>query len=350
MAPPDVHPIVATARAKFRVPAIAVATMSRAGIDFEGIQGSRVIDQPDPATLDDYFHIGSCSKSVLAMMAGRLVEQGKLEWNAKFFDLLPDLAAQAHAAYRDMTLEDLFLCRAGIKPYTNMDTEPLPECQTRLDFIRHVLALEPSTSRKDGRFQHLYSNASYTMVAAMLERAAALSYEEMVARTFDSDFGMAVHFGWPNLLGTDQPWGHLITRGGIQPHPPGHEYRLPDVIKPAGDIAMTPRDFARYTLRHLRGLAGRDDYLARETWQFIHFGHPGFSLGVANGKLAGHHFSGCDGSAGTFFCRAILVPDVDFAFTIMMNAGSGTGTMKAMDWLSMKIAKQHFGWWWMFWI
>jgi hypothetical protein len=71
---------------------------------------------------------------------------------------------------------------------------------------------------------------------------------------------------------------------------------------------------------------------------------------VANGVLAGKQFSGFDGSAGTFFCRAILVPNSDFAFTIMMNAGSGTGRMRAIDWLSMKIVKQRFNWWWKFWL
>lgn len=342
--------LVAKTRTKFRIPAIAVMLMSPDGIHVEEIQGTCVFDRPGPATLDDFFHIGSCSKSVLAMMAGRLIEPGKLKWDAKFFDLLPELAGQSHAAYHDITLEDLFLCRAGIKPFTDLAAEPLPDFQTRSDFICHVLALEPASQRKGGRFQHLYSNASYTMVAAMLERAAGLAYEDMVLKTFDQDFGMTIHFGWPNLLGPDQPWGHLVTRGNVQSHPPEHEYRLPEVLKPAGDIAMTPRDFARYALRHLQGLRGADDFLARATWQRIHFGHPDFSLGVANGKLAGRRFSGFDGSAGTFFCRAILVPEADFAFTVMMNAGSGTSRMPALDWLTMKIVRQHFGWWWKFWL
>ncbi|OAD20199.1 hypothetical protein THIOM_004115, partial [Candidatus Thiomargarita nelsonii] len=76
----------------------------------------------------------------------------------------------------------------------------------------------------------------------------------------------------------------------------------------------------------------------------------GFSIGVANGVLGGKSFSGFDGSAGTFFCRSIIVPKSNFAITIMMNAGSGSGTMKAVDRLTMQIIKKHFNWWWKFWL
>ncbi|MEJ2407157.1 MAG: hypothetical protein P8171_23315, partial [Candidatus Thiodiazotropha sp.] len=69
-----------------------------------------------------------------------------------------------------------------------------------------------------------------------------------------------------------------------------------------------------------------------------------------NGILGGRRYSGFDGSAGTFFCRSIIVPDSDFAFAIMTNAGSGTGSMETVDWLTMRIVKEHFNWWWKFWL
>jgi len=55
-------------------------------------------------------------------------------------------------------------------------------------------------------------------------------------------------------------------------------------------------------------------------------------------------------SHGTFFCKAILIPNSDLTFTIMMNAGSGKEQMKAIDWLTMKITKKQFNWWWKFWM
>ncbi len=347
--------LVSKARENFKAPAIAVSVMNVDAIYLQEIQGVRVVDKPDKSTLDDYFHIGSCSKSVLAVMAAKLMEQDKITWQTRFFDVFPELKTNANAAYSDISLEDLFLCEAGIKAYTNAETEPFPDYKSsvgdrRLEFVNYLIAQPPSSKKKDGKFQHLYSNASYTMASAMLERVSNLSYEDLTRRTLSDDLGMSVHFGWPNSIGVDQPWGHTITKGKVESFPPEHDYKLPCLITPAGDLSMTPRDYAKYTQLHLRGLTGNDNYISSKAYRHIHFGHTGFSLGVVNGVLGGKRYSGFDGSAGTFFCRSIIVPDSDFAFIIMTNAGSGTGSMEAVDWLAMRIVKVYFNWWWKFWL
>ena len=347
--------LVSKARENFKVPAIAVSVMNADAIYLQEIRGVRVVDKPDQSTLDDYFHIGSCSKSVLAVMAAKLIEQNKITWQTRFFDVFPELKANANTAYSDISLEDLFLCEAGIKAYTNAETEPFPAYGSsvrdkRLEFVNHLIAQPPSSKKKDGKFQHFYSNASYTMASAMLERVSGLSYEDLATRTLTDDLGLSVHFGWPNSIGVDQPWGHTITKDKVEPLPPEHDYKLPCLITPAGDLSMTPRDYAKYTQLHLRGLKGNDNYISSKSYHHIHFGHAGFSLGVVNGVMGGKRYSGFDGSAGTFFCRSIIVPDSDFAFIIMTNAGSGTGSMDAVDWLTMRIVKVHFNWWWKFWL
>jgi D-alanyl-D-alanine carboxypeptidase len=188
------------------------------------------------------------------------------------------------------------------------------------------------------------------MASAMLERVSGLKYEDLVRKTLTDDLGMSVHIGWPNSISADQPWGHMITKDKVESFPPDHSYKLPYLITPAGDLSMTPKDYARYTQLHLRGLKGIDNYISSNAYRHIHFGHDGFSLGVANGTLGGKRYSGFDGSAGTFFCRSIIVPESDLAFTIMTNAGSGAGSMAAVDWLTMRIVKEHFDWWWKFWL
>ncbi len=343
------------ARKRYPVPAIAVTLMNSKTLLLQEVQGVRVMGKQAQATLDDYFHIGSCSKSVLAVMAAKLIEQKKITWQTRFFDVYPELKENADSAYHDITLEDLFLCQAGIKAYTDAETEPLPEYgpsvkARRLEFIKYLIAQPPSSRKKGGGFQHLYSNASYSMAAAMLEKVSGMKYEAHVKKMLTHDLGMSVHIGWPNSIGQDQPWGHLITGNKVESLPPEHDYKPPCLIAPAGDLSMTTRDYAKYTQLHLHGLTGNDNYISSASYRYIHFGHRGFSLGVANAALAGRKYSGFDGSAGTFFCRSILVPEADFAFTIMTNAGCASASMKAVDWLTMRIVKKHFNWWWKFWI
>lgn len=70
----DLSNVVREARAKFGVPAIAAAAMSSDAVHVQVVEGMRVSGRTDLATLDDYFHIGSYSKSVLAVMVAKLVE------------------------------------------------------------------------------------------------------------------------------------------------------------------------------------------------------------------------------------------------------------------------------------
>ncbi|MCI0505158.1 MAG: beta-lactamase family protein, partial [Gammaproteobacteria bacterium] len=110
---------IGQARKNYRLPAVAVTVMNSEKILLREIPGVRVKDRKDQATFDDYFHIGSGSKSVLALMAARLVEQNKMLWQTRFFDVFPELKANARHAYHTISLEDLFRCEAGIRAYTN---------------------------------------------------------------------------------------------------------------------------------------------------------------------------------------------------------------------------------------
>jgi D-alanyl-D-alanine carboxypeptidase len=118
--------LIDKARKQYNIPAMAVVVMDSAQFLITQIQGVRVFNSDIKAELDDYFHIGSCSKSILAFMAGKLVEQGKINWDTKFFAVYPELMEIAREAYLNVTLEDLFLCQAGIQAFTSAE-EKLPE-------------------------------------------------------------------------------------------------------------------------------------------------------------------------------------------------------------------------------
>jgi CubicO group peptidase (beta-lactamase class C family) len=337
--------MVEQTRQKFEIPAIAVVIMRSDEVLLTEIQGVRVRGTGQDATLDDYFHIGSCAKSVLAFIAGKLVEEGKIQWGTPFFKVFPELRDIAEAAYHPVTLEDLFLCKAGIKAYTSGD-EKYPSldpsiADQRYGFAKYLIQESPASKHKNDEFPFLYSNASYTLAALMLERVSRLSYEQLIGLYLTRELELEPCFGFPNKLNPDQPWGHMIEKGRIVAFPPDHEYEVPSLIRPAGHISMPPMDHATYIQLNLQGLRGVDNSLSSDTYNYIHFGHKGFSLGVANGKMSGHKYSGMDGSAGTFFCRTIIMPGSDLAFVVMTNAGSGTGRMRAVDRLTRKILKSY---------
>jgi D-alanyl-D-alanine carboxypeptidase len=348
----DLERIAAGAREKFNLPSVVIIVLNSEGVMQMEVQGVRANNQA-PVSHDDFFHIGSCSKSVLSTIAGKLVEENKISWDTRFFELYPEMAKTAQAAYHHITLEDLLLCKAGIQPFVNMEKEPFANFGDTKDekyaFARFLLEQPPSSRYKNGSFDFLYSNASYSLASIMLEKATGMSYEQLI-HTFGMQLQIETYIGFPNTYHIGQPWGHLIQGKKIELFPPDHAYKVPSIIKPAGDLSMKPLGYAKYIQMHLKGLRGEGNFLSDSTFQHIHYGHKAFSMGVSNGKFGGIEYSGMDGSAGTFFCRSMLAADADFAFIIMTNAGSATGRMKAVEWMTYKIAKKYFNLWWMFWV
>lgn len=347
--------IISDARSRYNIPAIAITVMNSEKILSQEIQGLRVFGQEEEATLDDYFHIGSCAKSVLALIATNYIEQESISWDTKFFDVYPELKAAASEVYYNITLQNLFLCRAGIQSFTNPKQDPFPEygldsAHNRLEFIKFLVAQPAASNIKKGVFRYLYSNASYTMAAAMLEKVATKSYEEIIRKTFSEDLNMPVHIGWPNSFNNNQPSGHIISGKNIETFSPEHSYKLPDLITAAGDLSLSPKNYADYTHMHLKGLRGDNNYISSAGYQNIHYCQKGFSFGVFNGRYGRKKYSGFDGSAGTFYCRSIMVPESDIAMSIMMNACPADMSTKIIDRLTLQVAKKKFGWWWMFWL
>lgn len=341
---------------KRNIPALAIVTMSSSQILSAEVHGTRVLGTDNPASLDDFFHIGSCGKSLLAVIAGRLVELGKTEWHTRLFDVLRELEPGSKPAYSAVTLSDLLLCRGGIAAYTSGD-EQFPELNplkpdVRTEFARYLMRRDPvAEAQPDGRFPHVYSNASYTVAALMLEQASGFDWESMVHQALVDGFGLDVRFGWPNREEPEtQPWGHgPNAEGELRAYSPGDPYGLSTLIAPAGDLSMRPLHYARYVQQHLRGLLGMDGYVSAATMRHVHRAERGFSLGVTNGRFYGKDVSQMDGSAGTFYCHSIIVPGDDFAYVVLANAG-GQEAMAGVYEVSGHILKQRSGWWWKFWM
>ncbi|HMO51771.1 MAG TPA: serine hydrolase domain-containing protein [Kiritimatiellia bacterium] len=347
--------IIREVREAFSIPAIAVAVVHADKHPEIAIQGVRIAGEKSPVTEHDFFHIGSCSKSVLAVMAAKQVEQGRMRWDQSFFEVFPELRKGARPEYLDCTLERLLLCRAGIAAFTDLNADPIPQfgpvtSNPATAFLQALLSRPPVTPPTKSGFAHRYSNASYSMASAMIERVTGHTYSENIQLTLVDTLGLSAWIGWPNVLSPEQPWGHQLRGGKAEPFPPDHPYRLPACLAPAGDLSMPVTDIARYAQWHLRGLMGKETLLSAETFRRLHFGYDGFSLGIGNGRWGGLRFSGIDGSAGTFFCRALFVPERNAALCIMMNAGTGTADMPAMEKITMKLAKRTFNGWWKWWL
>src|SRR2546423_6318228 len=66
--------ILETIRGKHNLPALAVAVVKEGKICDRAAVGVRKYGDPTPITIDDQFHIGSCTKSMTATLTAMLIE------------------------------------------------------------------------------------------------------------------------------------------------------------------------------------------------------------------------------------------------------------------------------------
>lgn len=316
-----------TIRESHQIPALAYAVVTPDSIlelEVIGYRRADTVHTAGLASTADYFHIGSNTKAVTGILAAYLVECGKISWRTKFFDLFPAWKERSHPAYHEMTLTELLSHRTGIRPYTSGPEYrqlPLFEGTTsaqRKQFVKHVLQEEPVKSRTKS---YDYSNAGYSAAALMLEEVAQKPWEQLVGEVLGEQLQLNYRFGWPNSHDPNQPWGHWLEQGSLVALAPSVSYNL-RLGEPAGDISMPLADYARFIQLNLQGLTGTGNLLKPETYDFLHYGIPNYAIGWGNVHSEKQQLSEQVGSAGTFYCYALLDKKKKLAYIVICNSGA----------------------------
>jgi len=277
------------------------------------------------AEITDYFHLGSNTKAITGFVAAYLVENNKIKWRTKFFDLFPDWKKQSNPAYYEITLADLLSHRAKIQPYTSgLEYQELPDfkgdkSEKRKQFAKYLLIEKPVI---DNGKVYNYSNAGYTVAALMLEEVSEKTWEQLTKEIMLTKLNVNIEFSWPNKISLNQPYGHWIENGTLQALAPDVNYNL-ELGEPAGDVSMTLPDYAKFIQLNLQGLLGKDNVIKASTYNYLHFGLTDYSIGWSNVNKDHKQFSEHSGSAGTFFCHTFIDKMNKLAYIIIANSATG---------------------------
>lgn len=322
--------LAAHLRDTFDLPGLAIAVSRRDGEVEQAVAGVREIGTETAVESGDRFHIGSISKSVTATVVAALVEAERLSWDATLDQLLPGAAG----SYADVTLRTVLRHQARIPQHltfdgaemTRLNGIPGTTAEQRAAYVAEVLALEPLEPG------FAYSNAGYALAGHLAERAAGLSWEELVREKVFGPLGLeSCGVGWPATAERpDEPRGHYARGEGLAVQGLG-EYRLGAFMGPAGNLHCSVLDLTRYGLAHLDGLRGKDGFLEAATVQELHrapaeTGAP-YAAGWGIDPKTGLHRH--NGSAGTFFSYLAIHPEKELVITLLTNVGPDRGAAAA---------------------
>ncbi len=228
-------------------PAVGGVWLQGGEVVWQGVAGRRAVENDTSVDVADPWHLGSNTKAMTAALVARHVEHGRLGWEARLGELLPDIAMDA--AWRETPLVSLLAHEAGLLDSgligpawlirARADTRSLPA--QRQAFAAEALSRPPAGP--PGTFA--YGNANYIVAGAALEALTGQSWEaQMQAELFDP-LGMAgAGFGPP---AGDAARGHQEVAGQLQslaPESPGADN--PAALGPAGTVHASLADYARF--------------------------------------------------------------------------------------------------------
>src|SRR3954454_18620642 len=108
-------------RKKFHLPALAAAAVRDGKIVDIAATGVRHYGFEEEVTVDDSWHLGSCTKSMNPTLAAMLVEQGKIDWTSTVADVFAELREAMDDEWAGVRLDQLLSHLGGAPAHAPED-------------------------------------------------------------------------------------------------------------------------------------------------------------------------------------------------------------------------------------
>jgi CubicO group peptidase (beta-lactamase class C family) len=335
----DLAAVLEPIRKKHGVPALGGLILRGDKVTAIGATGVRKLGSKKSVTVDDLWHLGSCTKSMTATLVGRYVERGKIAWDTPLSKALPRLK-KMDGGFQVVTIEQLLRNRGGVPSDLSAGglwarlwkKEGTPTSQRRA--LAEGVLTKPPLSAPGTKY--LYSNAGFSIAGYAIEVKTKKSWEKLMRDDLFNPLGMkSAGFGAPGK-GLSQPWGHAVRGGSAVPMPPSPDSDNPPAIGPANAVHVSLRDWSKYIALHLRGAQDgkKPLLLKRETLRYLQTAKKGedYAKGwmVTKRPWAGGEVFWHNGTNTMWFCVVWIAPKKDFALLMTCNQG-GAAAQKACD-------------------
>ena len=346
-----------------------MATMPLAGIAVAVVKDGKVIhskgygvtsiktkEKVDEHTL---FAIASNSKAFTTMVLAMLVDEGKLHWQDKVVDHIPEFRMYNPYVTANFNIQDLLTHRSGLGLGAG-DLMFFPDGSdfTVKDVIRSFQYQKPVS---DFRTKYDYDNLLYVVAGEVVARASGMSWADFVEKRIMKPLGMNRSAGVYQTLkdkkNTALP--HSAFGGQLKQFDP---YTKNDPsLGAAGGIYASVHDLSKWMLMHLNDgrygdglksqLVSPDNH--REMLRphtFIgfnskpnpnaraHFNAYGLGWGIRdlNGYVVFTHTGGLPG----MLSRTVLVPELNLGIVVLTNTDPGGFSYQT---ISQSILDSHLG-------
>ena len=307
--------------AERHIPGAAVAVIRQGRVVKLQGYGLASVEFNVPVTAETVFEIGSVSKQMTAAGILLLVEDGKIELDAKISQYLPGTPD----SWNEVTVRHLLTHTSGIKNYTGLDGFALSRRHKRDSFIKE-LAAQPLDFPTGTRFN--YNNSGYNLLGYIIESVSGKSYWDFMrerifvplkmTNTFDRD---------PQYIIKNRATGYEWNGTALV----GRDYDLTDVFS-AGAIVSTIQDLIKWDA------AWRSDTLLKKETKALAWtpavlrdgaSYP-YGFGWRFSDVRGHRLVAHSGQTAGFGANISRYTNDDLTVIALTNLGElGMGTLIA---------------------
>ena len=241
-------------RREFGVPGVTITIVENGQTTLARGWGVREIGKNEPVDADTIFFTGSTGKAFTTAALATLVDEGKIKWDDKIIDHMPDFRMWDPWVTREMTIRDLLVHRSGLG-LGEGDLLFLPNSNlSRKETVRRIRYLKPATSFRSA---YAYDNILYMAAGQLIEEVSGETWEKYVHDHVFAPLGMrhstdsvAEFQANPN-----HAWPHSRSGGPIQGL--GTQTKLDGSATisqnaaPAGGLAISANDMSRWLLTQL---------------------------------------------------------------------------------------------------
>jgi CubicO group peptidase (beta-lactamase class C family) len=337
---------VADALYRFQVPGAAVAVVENGDVVYLNGFGVKEFGSTRPVMPDTMMMIGSITKSMTTMLAASLVDAGRVTWETRLVDLLPEFAVGDPGLTRGLTIRDAFCNCSGV-PGRNIESS-FESGRLTPETVVTALAAVPPTARYGEQFIYnnlLVASGGYALGVANGGGAGdlGLAYDVALRERILGPIGMTHATFDPAavLAAGDYALPHAVDLSGdLRPIPLLAERGLLP-YRPAGALWSNAREMARYLQTELaRGVApGGTRVVSAENLEATWtpgvavpnlFGGPPqmaatmarYGLGWLNGEYRGLRVVSHAGGTAGFTANIAFLPEADLGIVILTNAFS----------------------------